>query len=284
MDTVTERQGRYLEDKESKRWLEGCQTAASMLGEAARIVVVGDRESDIYQIFTRKPSGIDLIVRARGNRKLADGGLLFETGALFAPIVGKNVKVAPRQPRLPGDKGRIANVELSYGQVTIAKPKTGRTTPDAEQATLNLVVAREVGDPGSGPPLLWRLLTTLPVERVEDAEEVIRLYRLRWRIEQVFRVLKRDGLALEETQIEGAARLFNLTALALGAAARIIQLTDARDASNRPATDVIDPSLIEAAHAISKTLEGKTDRQKNHHPPGSLTWLAWITARLGGWN
>jgi DDE family transposase len=284
IDKVTERQERHLEDKESERWLEGCQTAASVLGEAARIVVVGDRESDIYQIFTRKPSGIDLIVRARGNRKLADGGLLFETAALFAPIVGKNVKVAPRQPRLPGDKGRIADVELSYGQVTIAKPKTGRTTPDAEQATLNLVVAREVGDPGSGPPLLWRLLTTLPVETVEDAEEVIRLYRLRWRIEQVFRVLKRDGLALEETQIEGAARLFNLTALALGAAARIIQLTDARDASNRPATDVIDPSLIDAVHAISKTLEGKTDRQKNHHPPGSLTWLAWITARLGGWN
>ena len=168
--------------------------------------------------------------------------------------------------------------------MTIAKPKTGLATADANQVTLNLVIAREIGDPGSGPPLLWRLSTTLPVETLEDAEEVIRLYRLRWRIEQVFRVLKRDGLGLEETQIEGAARLFNLTALALGAAARIIQLTDARDASNRPATDVIDPSLIEAAHAIGKTLEGKTDRQKNHHPPGSLPWLAWITARLGGWN
>jgi hypothetical protein len=284
MDKATQRQKRHLEDKESERWLEGCQSAASVLDQAARIVVVGDRESDIYQIFTRKPPGIDLIVRARGNRKLADGGLLFETGALFAPIVGKNVKVAPRQPRLPGDKDRIADVEVSFGQVTIAKPKTGRATPDAKQATLNLVVAREVGEPGARPLLLWRLLTTLPVETVDDAEEVIRLYRLRWRIEQVFRVLKRDGLALEETQIEGAARLFNLTALALIAAARIIQLTDARDASNRPATDVIDPSLIEAANAISKTLEGNTDRQKNRHPPGSLTWLAWITARLGGWN
>jgi hypothetical protein len=284
MDKVTKRQERHLEDKESERWLEGCQTAASVLAEAARIVVVGDRESDIYQIFTRKPSGIDVIVRARGNRKLADGGLLFEAGALFAPVAESTVKVAPRQPRLPGDKGRIAHVELSYGQVTVAKPKTGRATPDAKQVTLNLVVAREVGDPAAGPPLLWRLLTTLPVETAKDAMEVIRLYRLRWRIEQVFRVLKRDGLALEESQIEGAARLFNLTALALGAAARIIQLTDARDASNRPATDVIDPSLVEAADAISKTLEGKTNRQKNRHPPGSLTWLAWITARLGGWN
>lgn len=284
MDKVTGRQERCLEDKETQRWLEGCRSAASILGEAARIVVVGDRESDIYQVFTRKPSGIDVIVRARGDRKLADGGLLFETGALFAPAGVSHVKAAPRQPRLPGDKGRIARVALSWGQVTIAKPKTGLATADANQVTLNLVIAREIGDPGSGPPLLWRLSTTLPVETLEDAEEVIRLYRLRWRIEQVFRVLKRDGLGLEETQIEGAARLFNLTALALGAAARIIQLTDARDASNRPATDVIDPSLIEAAHAIGKTLEGKTDRQKNHHPPGSLPWLAWITARLGGWN
>src|SRR6266568_2563577 len=75
MDKATLRQKRHLEDKESERWLEGCQSAASVLGQAARIVVVGDRESDIYQIFTRKPPGIDLIVRARGNRKLANGGL-----------------------------------------------------------------------------------------------------------------------------------------------------------------------------------------------------------------
>jgi hypothetical protein len=31
-------------------------------------------------------------------------------------------------------------------------------------------------------------------------------------------------------------------------------------------------------------LEGKTTRQKNPHLRGSLSWLAWITARLGRWN
>jgi hypothetical protein len=290
MDKVKERQKRHLEDKESERWLEGAQTAATVLAPAARIVVVGDRESDIYQIFTRKPANVDLIVRARGNRKLADGGLLFETGAGLTPAVEMPVKVAPRQPRIPGDNGRVARVAVSFGQVTIAKPKTGRATPDAKQVTLHLVVAREMGEPsagltgGSEPPLLWRLLTTMPVETIEDALEIIRLYRLRWRIEQVFRVLKRDGLALEKTQVEHASSLFNLTALALGAAARIIQLTDARHASARPAADVLDASLIEAADAIGKTLEGKTQRQKNPHSRGSLSWLAWITARLGGWN
>jgi hypothetical protein len=284
MCKVPHRQKRELQAKESERWLEGTQTAATMLAPAARVIVVGDRESDIYQVFTRKPAGIDLIVRSRGNRKLADGGLLFETGARFTPGVEMDVKVAPQQPRLPGGKARTARVAVSFGQVTIARPRTGQVSSDARQTSLNLVVAREVSEPGTGLPILWRLLTTLPVETIEDALEIIRLYRLRWRIEQVFRVLKRDGLALEQSQLEDASRLFNLAALAIGAAVRIIQLTDARDASSRPAADVIDPSLIEAADTIGKTLEGKTPRQKNPHQTGSLSWLAWITARLGGWN
>jgi hypothetical protein len=42
--------------------------------------------------------------------------------------------------------------------------------------------------------------------------------------------------------------------------------------------------LLPAAEAIGRTLEGKTERQKNRHPLHSLAWLAWIIARLGGWN
>ena len=122
------------------------------------------------------------------------------------------------------------------------------------------------------------------MDSAEAAAEVVRLYRLRWRIKEVFRALKSAGLKLEDTQVEAADRLFKLAAPGLGAATRIIQLTDARDGSPRPATDVVDANLIEPIAAIGKTLEGNTQRQKNHHPTGSLAWLAWITARLGGWN
>ena len=79
-------------------------------------------------------------------------------------------------------------------------------------------------------------------------------------------------------------KLFKLAAMALGTAVRIIQLRDARDGSERPATDVIDAGQIEPAAMIGKTLEGRTQRQKNPHEKGSLAWLAWIVARLGGWN
>ncbi len=87
--------------------------------------------------------------------------------------------------------------------------------------------------PAGHKPIIWRLLTTLKVVGQADefaaAQEIVRLYRLRWRIEQVFRAMKSDGLRLEETQIRDAERLFKITAIALIAAVRTIQLVDARD-------------------------------------------------------
>ena len=134
------------------------------------------------------------------------------------------------------------------------------------------------------PPPRRRLLTSIAVDDAEGAREIVRLYRLRWRIEEVFRALKRDGMRLEETQVHQAGRLFKLAVIGLAAAARTIQLVDARDGGPRPATDVIDAALLPIARAIGPTLERRTERQKNPHPVNSLAWLAWIIARLGGWN
>ena len=126
--------------------------------------------------------------------------------------------------------------------------------------------------------------TTLPETDLAAAIDVVSLYRLRWRIEQCFRMLKSDGLDLEAVQTSDPHRLFNLATLAAGAAVRIIQLVDARDGSPRPADDVASEGEIAAATALCPKLEGKTERQRNSHPPRSLAWLAWIIARLGGWN
>ena len=123
-----------------------------------------------------------------------------------------------------------------------------------------------------------------PVADQVSAEDVVQLYRLRWRIEQTFRALKSDGLALEDSQLVDAERLFNLAAIGLAGAVRTIQLVDARDGGPRPATDVIDEAFAIPLERLSKKLEGKTQRQKNPHPPGSLAFVAWIAARLGGWN
>lgn len=183
-----------------------------------------------------------------------------------------------------GEPGRITTVALRAGPVTFKKPTTGFAKTDPKTVTMTLVEAKAV-DPRAGEkPVHWRLLTTIAVDDAAGACEIVRLYRLRWRIEEVFRALKSDGMRLEETQVHAAGRLFKLAVVGLVAACRTIQLVDARDASPRPATDVIDPALLPAAEAIGATLEGKTEWQKNHHPLHSLAWLAWIAAGLGGWN
>lgn len=280
---ATPRRDRPLEDKESARWLSGCRAAAETLSGARSVVMVADRESDLYPLFARKPDRLDLIVRAAQDRALAQGGRLFGTFAPGAPPLARSdVRVAPRGP---GDKGRMAEVELRATTVRIVHPSHRLLEDDLPEAIeLGLVEAREVNAPAGKAPLLWRLLTTLPVGSADQAREIVQLYRMRWRIEQTFRALKSDGLALDDSQVIDAERMFNLAAIGLAAAIRTIQLVDARDGSPRPATDVIDRAFAPALERLSKKLEGRTQKQKNPHPPGSLAFVAWIAARLGGWN
>ena len=275
------RRDRALGDKESQRWLSTAQIVSERLSAAAQVIVVGDRESDIYALFSRCPAGVELVVRSGQNRALDDGSRLFAAAANW-PVLGMRQVQVPS--RGPGDRGRVAIVALKAGTVALKHPSNGRHDGDPHSLDITLVEAVETCAPPGATPLHWRLLTTLAASDEGAAEEIVRLYRLRWRIEQSFRMLKTHGLQIEDAQTAEPHRLFNLAALAAGAAVRIIQLVDARDGSERPATDVANAPQIAAAAALCGKLEGKTDRQRNHHQAGSLAWMSWIIARLGGWN
>lgn len=279
---VSARSARAAEDKESARWLEGSRAAAAALvGHAAQVIGVADREGDVWSHFVHVPPGMDLAIRSRHNRPLEGGGVLFEALAGQPPLAATLVKVAPRGP---GDKGRVAKVVLRAGRIAIKRPHTA-PRHDPKRLEIGLVEAIEQAPPEGVKPLVWRILTTLPVETADQAQAVIGFYRLRWRIEEVFRALKRDGLALEETQMQEAQRLFRLAAMGLGAAVRIIQLVDARDgAASRPMSDVLDQNLVGEVAILVKDRQGATAKQKNPHPEGSLAWLSWVVARYGGWN
>lgn len=280
------RRERAIEEKESIRWIRATAVAGDLLGCAAQLIVVGDREFDIYSQFVRVPPGVELIVRVAQNRKLAaEETYLFSAATDWREIGAMDVRVPPHRP---GETARTAHVDVKAGRVRILKPRHGADRADPPNVTLTFVEVCETNPPKGHQPIIWRLLTTLRVCGEPDefvaAQEIVQLYRLRWRIEQVFRAMKSDGLRLEETQVEEAARLFKLAAIALVAAARTIQLVDARDGGPRPATDVAGQDLITAAEAIGPTLERNTVRQKNPYQPRSLAWLSWIVARLGGWN
>lgn len=265
--------------KESRRWLSGAETAAAVLADAATITVVGDRESDIYDQFARRPATVHLLCRAAQDRALATSSRLFATCAAWPERDRATITVPARglQP------ARTATVALRWGEVTLTRPPTApRSLP--RTVAMRVVDVAEVDASGANA-VHWCLLTTHAVDDLARAREIVRWYQARWTIEQVFRTLKSAGAQAETSQVTEARRFVKLAVTALIAAVRIVQLVIARDAAtNQPIGDAANPRDTPMLQAFNAKLEGRTALLKNPHDPASLAWFAWIVARLGGWS
>jgi hypothetical protein len=244
---------------------------------------VDDRAGDIYPKWACLPqTGVHLLTRAMVDRRLIGGGTLFDAAGQFAVAGRRQIDLPARQP----DRAkRTAVVELRLGTVEICRPRDEQDRTLAATVPLRLIDVREVNPPEGVEPLHWRLVTTHEIADTAKAWQVVAWYQARWIIEQLFRVMKSQGLQLEDSQIASGERLVKLAAVATKAACIDMQLVQERDGRDRlPAANVFTEPEIETLEALSPTLEGKTERQQNLHPVASLAWAAWIIARLGGWN
>jgi hypothetical protein len=273
-----------VSDKESRRWIDTAHRSARICAGATRLTVIGDRENDVFEAFADRPDGTDLLVRAMHDRMLEDEGRLFETIDTLPVAACDTIDIAAR----PGRKARQAKIEIRYSQVQLARPRSAQKQGPAS-VRMTVVDVREEGPPKGEPPIHWRLLTTHEVRDAASAIAVANLYRRRWAIEQLFRTLKSQGFDIEGLLIEEEAPLCRMVMAALIAAVTIQQLVHARDGRLRPgplrpATDAFSPEDRSLLQAFCAKLEGKTERQKNPHPEGSLAYAAWVCARLGGWT
>ena len=174
------RQACTVEEKETMRWITAMKCAhLRLLRVATKRIHITDREGDFYPLLARVPDGDDLVIRARHNRKMPAGGRLFDEADAW-PDLGVSEIVVP--PRGPGGKPRKARVALRAARVRLGKPESRIATPDPDEIEIGLVEVREIDPPTGAKAVHWRLLTTLPTATREEAAEVVRLYRLRWRI------------------------------------------------------------------------------------------------------
>lgn len=273
---------RPLQERESMRWLDTAEQAKQVLRPAAMVTVVDDRESDIYAKWASVPeANFHMLTRVMSDRRLATGGTLFAAAGDMAVAGRRTIELRPHEP---GKARRTAVVEMRYGAVTIGRPACeDRSLPATIR--LRLVEVREVDPPAGVEPLHWRLLTTHTIANAAGAWEIVGWYQLRWVIEQMHRVVKSQGLQLEESQLATAERLEKLAATAIKAACIDIQLTQERDGKHKlPGSTVFTELELDTIEALVPTLEGSTERQKNPHPVRSLARATWVIARLGGWN
>ncbi len=276
---------RPFAEKESCRWLDATNTAASLVSAGAVCVtVIADQEGDIYEEFACRPAETELLIRAHHDRILEDGGTLDSCVQNVAELGRETIKL----PANPGRPVRTVVLALRARTVTLMRPKRNHPAEAAKlpkKVTLTLVESREVEPPDGVTPVHWRLLTTHTVVTLEDACRITGFYRQRWTIEQVFRVMKTKGFDIEAVRIAEDGPFENLTTATVIAAIQVLQMVRERDgAAGRPLQDMLDPEDQPALEAVCQSLEGKTEKQKNPHPKGSLAYASWVCARLGGWT
>jgi hypothetical protein len=266
---------RALEDKESVRWVDGfahVNELAEQL-EDTGLTYIADREGDIYDLFVEAPCperGADWLIRVQhADRLLVDGRKLSE--ALdAAPVL---TTVTFDKPASHGQPARTVNQDIKAVRVTLKAPS--RPDRTLEDVTVTALLAIESSPPAGEAPLVWVLLTNLPVESPQQALEKLQWYLCRWQIEVYFKVLK-SGCRVEQLQLERRERLEPALAFYMIIAWRVLYLTMlGRECPEMPCNTVFADEEWKAVYLV-------TQRKPPPEEPPSLNTMVRMVASLGG--
>ena len=210
------RDERPIFHKESQRWLDMLNSSLKDVPSYINAVTVCDREADIYEFFSEAVTQQkQLLVRVCQNRLIKEEGKKMINEVENKPILGQITVNIPRD--IEGKRApREATLSVKFCPVTIKRTRRiidpMALTKALPNIKLHLVLAAETNPPQGVKPIYWLLLTTLPVESLEQAVEKIKWYRQRWKIERYHYVLK-SGCKVEELQLESANALENAIAV-----------------------------------------------------------------------
>jgi hypothetical protein len=279
-----------IEDKESYRWIEGLRAAREVAKQCptTRCVVIGDSESDIYELFAEPcdtPGGLPLkiLVRAGQERATMQSGRSILDEARAAPVrytltisvsARKAVTNVETRKRASDRPARLANVQVRACS-TVLRPtyRPDRTLP---HVPVNLVFVEEIEPPTGQVAIEWLLVTTLPIATSGDVESVVTNYCHRWQIELYFKTLK-SGCRIEERQFEFLFRELNCIAVYMIIAWRILLLCRlGRECPEMSCEVVFEPSEWKAVYLVVK--------KKDPPPtPPTLNEIIRMIASLGGY-
>jgi hypothetical protein len=260
-----------IEEKESIRWLENLSQSTELLAAPARCVLIGDRESDIYELFcTARQIGTHFLVRTCVDRLAGDGGHTIAREISAAPIMGMH------RVDVKNDKGNVSEavLEIKYRRIRVLPPIGKQKQYPA--LSLTVIHACERVKPEDREKITWKLITDLPVETLADAIEKLDWYAMRWKIETFHKIMK-SGCKAEDSRLRTAQRLTNLLAVLCILSWRVFWMT----MINRAAPGA-SPALVLTRTEIDLLDRLVKDKQKTASEKSLSGYLVKI-ARLGGY-
>ena len=243
------------QNKESYKWITALKETITAVPEETQVITLGDRESDIFEfLWEAQALGTLFVIRNRQNRRF------------ICPEIGKTKletsikKVSTKQeitlevPKKGRQKERQANIEIKYtfGLIPIRSPSlygskdTERKISD--KVPVYVIRAKEMNPPEGVEAIDWTLLTNIPVRSFEEAIEKINWYKLRWKIEEYFKVLK-SGCKIENSRLSTREKLEKLIAIKSIIAFKILYLSKAAlFQPEEPCTKILTPQEWQALY------------------------------------
>lgn len=288
------RNQRPYDTRESYKWECSANAALERLGEAAgRTIFVTDRESDVFEYLSDSVGwGRRFVVRCGRNRCVEDRhSYLMEQCEAQPVLTTLRLRISQKGSR----KAREATLRIQATHVTVLPPQDIQT--HQPKINLNVLTISEISAPPDSTPIQWLLLTTEPIENPEAALRVVKLYALRWRVEEFHKFWKSDGMRVENLRMATPDNLRRVAVLMAFAACRLMRLRDAvvpptchlttmsgeRDAAavptqpDMPCTDLLTDKQW-------RILWGLTANTAPPESPPSRRWASLAVARLGRWT
>jgi hypothetical protein len=261
-----------IEEKESFRWLENLKQSTALLGEPQRCLHIGDRESDIYELFcAAQELGTSFLVRTCVDRLAGDGSQTISAQMKRVSARGLHrIQVRKRNGELSE-----AALELKWKRIQVLPP-IGKSKQYPELA-LSVIYAQERTSPKGRERIDWKLITDLPVRSRKDALQMLNWYALRWKIETFHKILK-SGCKAEESKLRTAERLVNLISAFCILAWRIFWMT----MINRSSPELAPTKALTATEIqlLDRLIQDKITQPQSN--PCLSTYILKI-ARLGGY-
>ncbi len=241
-----------------------------MLAEPERIIHIGDRESDIYELFSiAHQASTHFLLRTCVDR--------------LAGVGDHTVADEMREVRVQGlhrvevrdKKGAVSEavLELRYRRIRVLAPVAKQKM--YPPLMLTVLHATERDAPKGRDKIDWKLVTDLPIRSRKEAVEKLNWYAMRWKIETFHKILK-SGCRAEDVKLRTAERLVNLLAILCLTSWRVFWMT------------MLNRTMPEASPQLAFTLTeiylldqlvGDTPGAAAHPLASYLTKLA----RLGGY-
>jgi hypothetical protein len=259
-----------IEQKESIRWLDNLRQSTRLFQDPGRCVHVGDRESDIYELFcVAHELGTHFLVRTCVDRLAGDSRHTIADEMQEAPVQGAHHVELGDQ-----DGNRFtAILDVKYRHIHVLPPIGKQQHYPA--LDLTVIHATEHDAPENRKPIEWKLITDLPVTSRTQAIEKLDWYAQRWKIETFHKILK-SGCRAEDARLRTAERLTNLIAVFCIVSWRIFWLTMMnRVHANAPPTLALSFTEIELLDALLDDKSAAGNQSLAHY----LTKIA----RLGGY-